>query len=66
MDKKYFGSIGNDSVYEYQLRNAKGMRVSITSYGGTVTKIVVPDKNQQMGDVVLGFAGWKNVHACPE
>jgi aldose 1-epimerase len=55
MNKKYFGSIGNDSVYEFLLRNAKGMQVSIASYGGTLTKIVVPDKNQQMGDVVLGF-----------
>jgi aldose 1-epimerase len=55
MNKKYFGSIGNDSVFEYELRNAKGMQVSIISYGGTVTKILVPDKNQQIGDVVLGF-----------
>jgi len=55
MNKKYFGMIGSDSVYEYELRNAKGMQVSIISYGGTVTKIVVPDKNGQAADVVLGF-----------
>lgn len=55
MNKKFFGSIGNDSIYEYQLHNAKGMQVSIINYGGTVTRIIVPDKSGQAGDVVLGF-----------
>ena len=55
MNKKFFGSIGNDSVFEYELHNANGMQVGIINYGGTVTKILVPDKNKQMGDVVLGF-----------
>ena len=39
----------------YTLTNRNGMRVAITNFGGTVTSILVPDKNQQLGDVVLGF-----------
>jgi len=39
----------------YTLTNTNGIQVSITDYGGTVTKIIVPDKNGVMGDVVLGY-----------
>ncbi|RTQ48148.1 galactose mutarotase [Hymenobacter gummosus] len=39
----------------YTLRNAHGVQVSITNYGGTVTKLLVPDKDGKLGDVVLGF-----------
>ncbi len=31
------------------------MSVSITNYGGIFTKIIVPDKDDKMGDVILGF-----------
>lgn len=50
-----FGTYNNQPVTEYTLTNASGMEVSIINYGGTVTKIMVPDKNGNMGDVVLGF-----------
>ena len=39
----------------YTLTNANGMTVKITNYGGIVTSIVVPDKNGNWGDVVLGY-----------
>lgn len=55
MAKEFYGKLGDDSVYLYTLRNKKGMEVKITNYGGTVTSIMVPDKNGEMGDVVLGF-----------
>jgi aldose 1-epimerase len=31
------------------------MVVKITNYGGTLTQILVPDRNKKFGDVVLGF-----------
>ena len=37
------------------LTNPAGMQVGILNYGGTVTKIIVPDRHRKMGDVVLGF-----------
>lgn len=37
------------------LKNASGMEVSITNYGGRVVSIIVPDRNGKMTDVVLGF-----------
>lgn len=50
-----FGTINNDTVTQYTLTNPNGMQVRILNYGGTVTNILVPDKNKTMGDVVLGF-----------
>lgn len=39
----------------YTLANRNGMQVAITNFGGRVVSIVVPDKNGEMQDVVLGF-----------
>ena len=50
-----FGEVDGKSVQLYTLSNESGAKVSITNYGGTVTSLIVPDKNGTMGDVVLGF-----------
>lgn len=50
-----FGTINNETVTQFTLTNPNGMQVRILNYGGTVTNIMVPDKNKTMGDVVLGF-----------
>ena len=39
----------------FTLSNANGLQVKITPYGGRITSILVPDKNGQLGDVVLGY-----------
>ncbi len=44
----------------YVLKNAAGMEVCITNFGGRIVSIMVPDKNGEMKDVVLGFS---NIHA---
>ncbi len=46
---------GGQDAELFTLTNARGMTVKITSYGGTVTSISVPDRRGQKGDVVLGF-----------
>jgi len=53
--EKAFGNYNGETVTEFTLTNASGMEVSILNYGGTVTKLFVPDKNGKPGDVVLGF-----------
>ncbi|MES1216509.1 MAG: aldose epimerase family protein [Bacteroidota bacterium] len=53
--EKPFGSYEGKPVIEYTLTNANGMQVGIINYGGTVTKILTPDKNGEMGDVILGY-----------
>jgi aldose 1-epimerase len=42
-------------VQLFTLTNAHGLKVSISNYGGTITSLMVPDKDGMLGDVVLGF-----------
>ena len=44
-----------ESVTLYTLKNAKGMEVHIMNYGGIIQKILTPDRNGKVEDVVLGF-----------
>ena len=46
---------GNKAVKLYTLKNAAGMEVCITNFGGRLVSIMVPDKNGNMTDVILGF-----------
>lgn len=39
----------------YQLKNAQGMEMTVTNYGGRIVSLIVPDKNGQPIDVVLGY-----------
>ncbi len=43
------------SVDIYTLVNSSNCEVRITNYGGIVVSLNVPDKNGQLGDVVLGY-----------
>lgn len=55
---------GNKSVKLYTLKNAAGMEVCITNFGGRLVSIMVPDKNGNMTDVILGFdnvADYQNI-----
>jgi aldose 1-epimerase len=63
-EQKSMGQIGKRSFGElpdkmpvdlYTLRNNNGMEVGISTYGGLVIFIKVPDKNGKFGDVVLGY-----------
>ena len=51
-----FDSIINGKKTELiMLSNQNGMEVCLTNYGGRVVSIVVPDKDNQPTDVVLGY-----------
>lgn len=55
---------GNKAVKLYTLKNAAGMEVCITNFGGRLVSIMVPDKNGNMTDVILGFdnlADYQNI-----
>jgi aldose 1-epimerase len=42
-------------VQLFTLTNKQGAKATITTYGGTLVSLMVPDKDGKMGDVVLGF-----------
>ncbi len=50
-----FGTADGQSVELFTLSNTNGMEAKITNYGGTVVSLTAPDRNNQYGDVVLGF-----------
>jgi aldose 1-epimerase len=44
-----------ETVDLFILSNNSGASVKITNYGGIITDIIVPDKKNQLGNVVMGF-----------
>lgn len=62
-DKTLSGLYGDDFIAEfggkktalYTLTNAAGMEVCVTNFGGRIVSVMVPDRNGDMKDVVLGF-----------
>ena len=50
-----YGEVDGEKITQYTLTNPSGMIVKIINYGGTVTDIIVPDKNGKAGNVVLGY-----------
>jgi aldose 1-epimerase len=57
LPKEAFGTTPDGHrVFLYTLKNAAGMEVKITNYGGTVGSIKIKDRNGKFGDVVLGFS----------
>jgi aldose 1-epimerase len=50
-----FGTVSGQPVDIFTLRNATGVEIKATSYGGIITSIVTPDRDGRPGDIVLGF-----------
>jgi aldose 1-epimerase len=42
-------------VVLYTLTNDRGFEVSITTYGGAITSLKIPDRHGVFGDIVLGY-----------
>ena len=51
-----FGKIKDGrEAHLYLLENANGMKACVTDYGAALVKLLVPDKDQKLRDVVLGY-----------
>lgn len=56
LDPKNFETeVDGKPIQLYTIKNANGMEVCVTNYGGRIVSIMVPDKNNEWRDVVLGF-----------
>ncbi len=57
VDRAVYGvTPAGDTVEVFTLRNANGMEVEVIEYGGIVTRILAPDRDGQLADVVLGMS----------
>ncbi len=55
IEKSSFGNLPDGSAVElFSLRNAQGMTVKITNFGGTIVSWTAPDKAGKYEDIVLG------------
>jgi len=51
-----FGTLPSGQPVEvFTLTNAQGVELKAITYGGIITSLKVPDRNGEMGDIVLGF-----------
>ncbi|MBN1934556.1 MAG: galactose mutarotase [Anaerolineae bacterium] len=54
--KELFGTlVDGTEVALYTLMNDRGIKTTITNYGGIIVSLLVPDRNGELGDVVLGL-----------
>jgi aldose 1-epimerase len=61
VEKKDFGKTADGTAVDiYTLTNSNGMKAKITTYGGIITEVHVPDRNGKLADVVLGFDDLKS------
>ena len=52
---QFADTINGKATALYTLKNSQGMEVCITNYGGRVVSIMVPDRDGNFKDVVLGY-----------
>jgi aldose 1-epimerase len=56
VERTVFGNMPDGRrAHLYRLANAQGMEARVTNYGGIVVSLVVPDREGNPGDVVLGY-----------
>ena len=56
MSRTSFGTLPDGTALElFTLKNASGMEVSVTNYGGIITSLKVPDRSGKIDDVTLGY-----------
>lgn len=54
--KRSFGkSPEGKEVFLYELKNGNGMTASVTDFGAILVSVMVPDKDKNLTDVVLGY-----------
>ena len=56
IEKSFWGVTGEGiPVYQYTLTNDNGLMAKVIPYGCAITELWVPDKNDLLDDIVLGF-----------
>lgn len=51
----FWGNCQGQDVFLFRITSFDGAYVELTNYGAAIVSVVVPDRNLQLGNVVLGF-----------
>lgn len=63
--KELYGKLENgQEVFEYTIENTRGVQVSIITYGATMNRIICPDRDGNMEDILAGFDSLEGHVAC--
>jgi aldose 1-epimerase len=56
VQKSCFGTLPDGSAVDlFTLANANGLSAKVATYGTIITELHVPDRDGELGDIVLGF-----------
>ncbi|MCM1127923.1 MAG: galactose mutarotase [Lachnospiraceae bacterium] len=56
MNRELFGkTTDGKEIYKYWLENSKGMKAGVINFGAILVNLLVPDKDGNTADVVLGY-----------
>lgn len=58
--KDFENNINGKNTHLFTLTNRAGMQIALSDYGARLISALVPDKNGELIDVVLGFSGLDN------
>jgi aldose 1-epimerase len=50
-----YGEIHGEEITQYELVNKNGLRAKVITYGATLTNLLCPDKEGNLGDILIGF-----------
>lgn len=53
--KMIIGNYKSKDVIEYNMKNDNGIKVSILNFGGIITRIMTPDRNGNLENIVLAY-----------
>ena len=56
VSEQAFGTLANGTpISLFTLKNTNGIQANITNYGGILVNLYTPDRDGQLGDIVLGY-----------
>ena len=56
IERETYGQLpGGESVEKFVLRNSRGIRLSVISYGGIITSLEMPGRNGTQANITLGL-----------
>lgn len=59
--KEKFGKINNDEIYEYTLSNSNKLSLSVITYGGIITKIMMSDRNGEEENITVNMKSLEEI-----